>query len=302
MVKEETVACVKNLKSLNGQKKIIIVDNCSLNGSGKELKDFYMGDSNIIVILEDKNLGFARGNNIGCELAKKMFDPDFYVVMNNDVEITQGDFIQQIEKIADQEHFDVLGPDIYSTTGKVHQSPKSLENMTLEKARRLKGQYDRKLKSRITVPLRCYLKQIKALRLLYNKNKSSQLQIDYTKKYYNVPLHGSCLIFSKSFMAQREQAFFSGTFLYFESEILDYECQRDGLKEVYDPSIKVFHHQNVSTNVVYSHVLKKVKFMNEQNYASISAFLKAQKRNKKYEECTKDISVSFTTIPFLSRK
>ena len=44
---------------------------------------------------------------------------------------------------------------------------------------------------------------------------------------------------------------------------------------MYDPSLKVLHHQNISTNITYKNILKKVRFMNEQNYNSINAFLKA---------------------------
>lgn len=273
MVKEETLTCVENIRSLSGDKKIVIVDNCSPNGSGKELLDEYKNDPNIVVYLNDENAGFARGNNKGCEIAKSKFDPDFYVVMNNDIEIRQTDFIDRVIKIWNEDQFDVLSPDIYSTTGKVHQSPKSLENMTIKKARALQAEYQRKLRSHIIVPLRCFLKQIRFLKVYYNQKKTRDLNIDYEKKYYNVPLHGSCFIFSKKFMDCRENAFFPGTFFYFESEILDYECQKDGMKEVYDPSIKVYHHQNVSTNTVYKKALEKVQFMNEQNLKSITAFL-----------------------------
>ena len=273
MVKEETLSCVENIRSLDGDKKIVIVDNASPNGSGAELAELYKDDPDIIVEVNGENSGFARGNNLGCEIACREFDPDFYIVMNNDVEIRQKDFIARIGEIWDREHYDVLSPDIFSTTGKIHQSPKSLDNMTIEKARRMQQVYSKKLKSRVIVPLRCFLKKNRALRLFYNRKKSSKLKIDYEKIYRNVPLHGSCFIFSRHFIESRKEAFFPGTFFYFESEILDFECQRNGLLELYDPSVKVYHHQNVSTNVAYQNALKKVRFMNEQNYASITAFL-----------------------------
>lgn len=273
MVKDETISCVKNLQTLRGEKKIVIVDNSSPDGSGKQLKEMFAEYDDIDVILNTENVGFARGNNVGCSFARKEYDPDFYVVMNNDVEITQDNFIMRIEDMWEKEGFDILSPDIYSSTGKVHQSPKSLNRMTLDRARKLQAQYEKKLKSKIIVPLRCYIKQIAVLKLIYNKNKTNNLGIDYAKIYYNVPLHGACFIFSKNFMQSRTTAFFSDTFFYFESEILDYECQKYGYKAMYDPSIAVLHHQNVSTNVAYKNAIKKVKFMNEQNYNSITAFL-----------------------------
>lgn len=278
MVKDETISCIESIKTLDGESKVIIVDNGSSNRSGEQLKKLYESDPDITVYINTLNFGFAQGNNIGCQIAKKKYDPNFYIVMNNDIEICQKDFISKIEQLWQQEQFHVLGPDIYSTTNKVHQSPKTLENMTIERARNLHAQYEKKLHSQFIVPLRCYLKQIKPLKILYNQAKNNRLHIDFQKKYYNVPLHGACFIFSKEFIDRRRNAFFPGTFFYFESEILDYECQKNGLKEVYDPSLKVLHHQNVSTNTIYKNVLKKVKFMNEQNYHSIDAFLKAYDR------------------------
>ena len=76
-VEEETVNCVNQLKQIDGEHRIIIVDNCSPNGSGKKLSERYKNDSNIDVILHDKNDGFARGNNAGCKYAKEKYNPDF---------------------------------------------------------------------------------------------------------------------------------------------------------------------------------------------------------------------------------
>lgn len=274
MVYDETVQCVETLlHRIDGNKQIIIVDNASSNNSGKKLKDKYKKYDNVLVLLNKENSGFARGNNVGYRYAKKQFSPDYIVVMNNDIELTQKDFINQIERIYQTEKYAVLSPDIYSTSSQVHQSPKRLTSVSLEEAKHLYSAYEKKLKSQVVVPARCYLKKFSKLKLFYYQKRSQQLKIDYTKKYYNVPLHGSCFIFAKPFIEKRKDAFFEGTFFYFESEILDYECQRDGLLELYDPSIQVLHHQNISTSAVYSSDLKKVRFMNRCNYDSIGTYI-----------------------------
>ena len=279
-VEEETINCVNQLKQIQGTHRIVIVDNCSPNGSGKKLKDIYVEDEEVDVILHNKNDGFARGNNIGCRFAKEKYDPDFYVVMNNDIEITQRNFEVLVTEAYRTDCFDILGPDIFSTTYKVHQSPKSLNRTTNEEAKRLERSYEKKLKSRVLVPIRCYLKKVPFLIKLRDKMKENSSGVDHKKKYYDIPLHGSCVVFSKAFMDNRDDAFFPETFFYYEMEILDYEAQKFGFKEVYVPSIKVLHHQNVSTNATYKNELKKVRFMNEQNYASIRAFLKEYGREK----------------------
>lgn len=275
IVEEETVSCVCHVKSLAGEKKIVVVDNCSPNQSGTALKTRYENDPEVDVLLNLHNDGFARGNNLGCRWAKEQYSPDFYVVMNNDIEIRQLDFIDRIQKQWEQKQFDVLGPDVYSTTGRFHQSPKSAERMSLEKARKCQAEYKKKINSKVIVPVRCCIKQIKPLQIIYNKTHKQEHKLDFNQEYSDLPLHGSCLVFSRHFMEKREQAFFSGTFFYFETEILDYECQQEGYKEWYVPSLKVFHHHNVATNSAYKDELSRVRFMNQQIYASISAFLRA---------------------------
>lgn len=272
-VEEETVNCVNQLSKIHGEHQIIIVDNCSPNGSGKSLGQKYAGEKDIDVILNSQNEGFAKGNNLGCTYAREKYNPDFYVVMNNDIEIPQNDFQELINLIYQETKFDVLGPDIYSTSERIHQSPKSLSRTTLEGSERLLKKYERRNKSRIIVPLRCYLKKIPLLKKAKNLAGKKNARCKYGIRHINVPLHGSCVIFSGHYMQQRKEAFFPDTFFYYEMEILDYECQKEGYKEVYDPTLKVLHHQNVSTNETYASELKKVRFMNEQNYYSIKNFL-----------------------------
>lgn len=50
---------------------IIIVDNCSPNGSGKQLEKMYSKCINITVIINEENQGFAKGNNLGYQYIKE---------------------------------------------------------------------------------------------------------------------------------------------------------------------------------------------------------------------------------------
>ena len=47
------------------QYHIVIVDNASGNGSGEELKAFYLDRGDVTVLINEENLGFAKGNNVG---------------------------------------------------------------------------------------------------------------------------------------------------------------------------------------------------------------------------------------------
>ena len=131
-----TRKCVECIKALEGSKHIIIVDNASPDGTGAALKAEYKGDKEITVLLNKENSGFARGNNYGVRYGKCKLAPDYTVVLNNDVEITQKDFIARIDQIYREHPFDVLGPDIVSVFSGIHQSPKCMKGFELESVRR----------------------------------------------------------------------------------------------------------------------------------------------------------------------
>ena len=63
---DETVKSVDSIKNnASGNYKIIIVDNASPNGTAKDLRELYGSDKDIVLLFNDENLGFAKGNNVG---------------------------------------------------------------------------------------------------------------------------------------------------------------------------------------------------------------------------------------------
>lgn len=57
----ETVRCILGLK---GEKRVVIVDNCSPNNSFDKLKELFLNEPDVILLKSDKNVGFANGNNM----------------------------------------------------------------------------------------------------------------------------------------------------------------------------------------------------------------------------------------------
>ena len=58
---DDTINCIdsiKKLQELNNNYKILLVDNKSPNNTGKELEKRYINDSNIEIILLEKNYVF----------------------------------------------------------------------------------------------------------------------------------------------------------------------------------------------------------------------------------------------------
>ena len=94
----DTVNCVKSI--IAGEYKdykIILVDNGS---DDREiiLNDAFLNDK-CDVILHPDNIGFSGGNNVGIEYAKKIYNPDFFLLLNNDTEIDNMAIVEMVQAI-----------------------------------------------------------------------------------------------------------------------------------------------------------------------------------------------------------
>ena len=104
--------------------------------------------------------------------------------------------------------------------------------------------------------------------------------IDYSKEYINPHLHGSCYIFSKKFIESRTYAFNPATFLYYEEDILCYECKNQNLKMFYSPEIHIQHLEDVSTNMVYKSDYKKEEFKLKEMIKSSEVYINLVNRQQ----------------------
>ena len=127
--------------------------------------------------------------------------------------------------------------------------------------------------------IKCWLKASKKLRtLIYQKRRNSET--NYKKTVVNPILHGSFIVYSKDYIKNEEFAFNPNTFFYFETEILDYECEKKGYKRLYTPEIKVLHHQNVANKSGIFKFGRKTIFSNKCNFESTSYFLELMGKEK----------------------
>lgn len=92
----------RNLQSIKknaGYKnyKIYLVDDFSTNNIGKKMKKKF---PKINVLTNKKNLGFSKSNNLGIKKAIKEYDPEFFLIFNDDCEIIHNDFLKKfLEKV-----------------------------------------------------------------------------------------------------------------------------------------------------------------------------------------------------------
>lgn len=257
LVYEMTKECVSNLLTRFGTEDIhiTVVDNASGNGSGEKLAELYRDEEKVTVLLNKTNEGFARGNNVGYRYLLDNHDPDYIIVMNNDVLVEQNEFLLLIDRVYQEEKYAVLGPDIFSPNAGIHQNPAHAKGFSLEEVSRLHANYVKVCSCPVYYFYRRRVKQFVMKKLLKKNNVPHNA--DYVTAAVNPVLHGACYIFSRDYFAVRDTCFNPNTFLYFEEDILHYECGCLGLKIVYSPMLQVKHLEDVSTNASIQSGLKR---------------------------------------------
>ena len=73
--------------------KLIVVDNGSTDGSNKMVSSLF---KQIIFIRNKDNLGFSKANNIGIKYALDNYNPDYFLLLNNDTEIVDRDWLRKM--------------------------------------------------------------------------------------------------------------------------------------------------------------------------------------------------------------
>ena len=252
-----TRICVERIRDLDGCNHIVIVDNASPNGTGAVLAKEYAGKGQITVLLNKENAGFARGNNLGIAWAKENLAAEFVVVLNNDVEILQKDFAVRIGEIYREHPFDVLGTDVLSVFSGIHQNPKSLKGCTLESVRSKQAKVKRS-SNPVLLLLSSGEKNSPVIWKRVLRRQRAKQQIDSSAP-------------AKRYLEGHPQPFYPRTYMYYEMEILEWRCRREGNVIRYDPSVSVRHYQYVASKQEYRSIVRQSKFVMDCLMDSLAA-------------------------------
>lgn len=270
---KDTLECIRSIqKNCNKESKIIIVDNSTLNQEDeKKIKNY-----EVDLIKLDKNYGFAKGNNKGCSYAIAKYQPDYLVVINNDILITKNNFESTIIEVDKNKEFDMLGPKIITDNGEsvnpfpVYDSLKSVDK-GIKKSKIL-------IKIYKNVFLRYLLEKYIGIKRKFIKPKHLTNGEVFQE---NIALHGCAIVFSKKYYQKYTHVFYNDTFLYHEEEFLFYRIKRDSLISCYCPKLEVFHKEGASLNNSYTNEYKKLIFRNEEIVKSLTKLKKVMITNKK---------------------
>lgn len=114
-----TLDCLKSLSSINtdGLKvEIVVVDNGSADDSINKIENEKIKDKNdklkLQIIRNDKNLGFAEGNNIGIRYALKQ-GADYICLLNNDTRVDKNFLSELVICAENNPQAGVIGGKIY---------------------------------------------------------------------------------------------------------------------------------------------------------------------------------------------
>lgn len=121
--KNLTTKCIKSIFSnytgsiLKKEIEVILVDNASTDGSAESLSNFKFhpanGGTNFKLIKNDRNFGFAKGNNIGAKEASG----EFFLFLNTDTEVKDQGFLKMVKFLQENKKVGILGGKLKNTDG-----------------------------------------------------------------------------------------------------------------------------------------------------------------------------------------
>lgn len=253
----KTIESVLNLNNF-GNSQIVVVDNASPNGSGKLLKEKYMGMKEIHIILSESNVGFSAGNNIGFQYIKNNFISDFIIAINNDILFPQIDFIDKLNALYAEEPFWVAGPDVYVPHRYYHSSPMHDHPVKDQEVRIFvaRGEWEKRQLTKkfslyvFKIYLRdCFGENILIRSLIKIKRFIKGQEVNYIKRNEGIVLQGSCLIFDKRYCEKNNNLFLPLTFMYGEEMLLTLRCIKNNWEIRYFPELLVWHMCNGSSKL-----------------------------------------------------
>lgn len=215
---KDTITLVQRVLNFNGIDNIVIVDNNSSKEQHKQLSEFVLSTKNDKIILFEtgSNFGYAKGNNIGLNILKKIGYDGATIVMNPDVIISEKS-INRVVSLFEKIPSAILSP-------RMADGEKSWWNFTDYKETILTNFLHLKRKHH-------YVTKFSAI------NGVQQVDV----------LSGAFLAATMNTW-EKIGGFDEHTFLYFEEEILQYKALSLGVKSFLVTNSEYRHIGGTSTN------------------------------------------------------
>lgn len=205
--KENLEECLNSLFTITYSPfETIVVDNGSTDGSVDLIKEKF---PSVKLILANKNLGFAQGNNLGYKKSKG----DYILLLNNDCIVTKNFLDKLILYLKKKPTVGIIQPTIlfYRPGTHRHKTVNSVGSFILKSG------------------------------FLYHKDYGKTfVKQKYTKPYEIFSAYGACFLIKRE-VIKRVGLFDPDFFVYFEETDLCHRAWLAGYSVMVDPRVYVFH-------------------------------------------------------------
>lgn len=235
----ETDECIQRvLKQDYHNFYILVVDNGSENESYYYLGKKYKDHGLISVIRAGKNYGFAKGNNIGIQYAKKKLNAEYVMLLNSDTLIFDTRYIRELVEF-DSGRAGVIGSGIIQ-----------YENTKMKKICRY-----------VTFPATLFY-YLESISDYWNLEWSQYFWNKMRMQYEGTHMIQGCMLLLTPVYFQFYDDLDPRTFLYCEEELLYLRCKRAGLDQVVNDRVCILHKCGQSTKLLFNATKKNyLKYM-----------------------------------------
>lgn len=239
---KDTIECIDSIFEMEYDTKgIVIVDNHSDNESLAVLRKKYSNEKLVHIIKNNKNDGFAKGNNVGIQYARSVLKTDFVLVVNNDTIFKDKAYL---EKLLNLYHpgIGIMGSDIICSNGFLLQ--RKSDYFSLKEA----------IVTYFSLLL-LLMNQRHLIKYLPKLNKKNRVKI----------LQGCVLLFTPDYF-QYYNGFYKRTFLYYEEQILYLMCKSVGLEQLYVNNAEIYHKEGQSSELSFNNENRKKYYYYLKSY------------------------------------
>ena len=232
-----TREAVKSLSLINNQAPVegVVVDNKSNDEDVVKLKEIEQDFAFVHLILNDDNIGYFRGLNVGIQyLRNKDKGIEYIIIGNNDLEFPSDFYQKMLDKKQIFDQYAVVSPNIITLDG-IHQNPHVIERI---------GKVREFIYDVYYFNFYCSL-AINYLAKVTRKfsDRKDEEQHDVAQTIYQG--YGACYILGPLFFQNFDQLW-APTFLMGEEFFLSKQLSDKQLKLYYEPSIVIRHHEHAT--------------------------------------------------------
>lgn len=223
---DDTIACVDSIKRHTSgvSYRIYIVDNASPDKSGELLTAKYNGESNVEVLVSEKNKGFSGGNNIGIRAALKD-GFEFVYLLNSDILLENDAFALMQERLESNDNIAIVGPSIVDSVGNYTQF------------------------ARPGITLALYLVCRRFFVTIFPKveKKLRFYRFNHNEDYIFEGMVNGCCFGIKADFIRENNCLDENIFMYYEEDILAHVMHKAGKRAIIASKAKIIHNEGVST-------------------------------------------------------